>query len=367
MLARRFLWIIAIIIFVVIAAAFAWRLAGNRLLAAAMVPSAAFDAAAAGPPYRYDAPSAWAARPGLAANPADFRPDGAAPGARGQAPVFFVPPTAVFVSAGWNGRSDDPATAARLAGFLRIQASALADAGPLWAPHYRQAVLGSFLADTPATQRAAAQARDLAYGDVARAFAAFLAAQPADAPIVLAGHSQGALHLMRLMAEQVAGKPLARRVVAAYLVGWPVSVTADLPALGLPACTVRAQAGCVLSWQSFAEPADPQAIVDAFNAGPGLGGRPRRGTAMLCTNPLAGSANPGSLVPAASLDQAQLVAPGVPARCDAQGLLLIGPPPQGYPAYVLPGNNYHVFDYPLFWQAVRDDVAARVAAWRPQR
>jgi hypothetical protein len=31
---------------------------------------------------------------------------------------------------------------------------------------------------------------------------------------------------------------------------------------------------------------------------------------------------------------------------------------------VLPGNNFHVFDYPLFWQAVRTDVAARTAAWQ---
>lgn len=372
MLARRFLWIIAILIFVVIAAAFAWRLAGNRLLAIAMVPSSTFDAAAAGPPYDYRGEAGWAARPGLAGNPADFRPADAPPAAGGDVAVFFVPPTAVFAGAAWNGRSDDPATAARLAGFLRIQASALADAGPLWAPHYRQAALGSFLADTPQTRAAARQARDLAYGDVARAFAAFLAAQPADAPIVLAGHSQGALHLMRLLVEQVADTRLAARVVAAYLVGWPLSVTADLPALGLPACRGRNQAGCILAWQAFAEPADPQAILTVYDAGTGLAGTLRRGTAMLCTNPVTGGAdpakpNPGSLVPSASLDRAQLVAPGVPVRCDARGLLLIGPPPQAYPAYVLPGNNYHVFDYPLVWQAVREDAAARVAAWAAAR
>jgi hypothetical protein len=30
---------------------------------------------------------------------------------------------------------------------------------------------------------------------------------------------------------------------------------------------------------------------------------------------------------------------------------------------VLPGNNYHVYDYALFWQAVRNDVERRLAAW----
>jgi hypothetical protein len=31
------------------------------------------------------------------------------------------------------------------------------------------------------------------------------------------------------------------------------------------------------------------------------------------------------------------------------------------PAYVLPGNNYHVFDYALFWSNIRADAAARLA------
>jgi hypothetical protein len=311
----------------------------------------------------------------LADDPTGFVPEGATAVPKGDVPVFFVPPTAAFDNGTWNGRSSDTMTAERLAGFLRTEASALAAAGPLWAPHYRQAVLGSFLANTPETRAHAQAAQDLAYADVKAAFARFLAAQPPGGPIILAGHSQGALHLLRLLKEDVAGTPLAARVVAAYAVGWPVSVDADLPALGLRACERRDQARCLLSWQSFAEPADPTAILDVYYAGTGLAGRPRAGTAMLCSNPLTGSigdaapasANPGSLVPSATLTAGRLVTPGVPARCDPRGLLLIGEAPQGYPAFVLPGNNFHVFDYPLFWQAVRLDAAARVAAWKAER
>jgi len=42
-------------------------------------------------------------------------------------------------------------------------------------------------------------------------------------------------------------------------------------------------------------------------------------------------------------------------------LLLIGDPPDLGP-YVLPGNNYHVYDIPLFWRNVQADVLRRVAA-----
>ena len=41
-------------------------------------------------------------------------------------------------------------------------------------------------------------------------------------------------HLLRLLTEQK--DRLKDRLVAAYVVGWPISTTADLPALGLPAC-----------------------------------------------------------------------------------------------------------------------------------
>ena len=52
----------------------------------------------------------------------------------------------------------------------------------------------------------------------------------------------------------------------------------------------------------------------------------------------------------------------VPARCDERGLLLIGDPPE-MGSYVLPGNNYHVYDIPLFWANLQADVVSRVEAW----
>ena len=56
----------------------------------------------------------------------------------------------------------------------------------------------------------------------------------------------------------------------------------------------------------------------------------------------------------------------VSARCDASGLLLIGDPPELGP-YVLPGNNYHVYDIPLFWANLRRDFGRRVGAWLAAR
>ena len=127
----------------------------------------------------------------------------------------------------------------------------------------------------------------------------------------------------------------------------------------------------MVSWQSFAEPADPEMITDVYDKSAGRTGIARAGSPMLCTNPLTGAqggeapaaANPGTLVPNAELTQGTLKAPGVPTRCDVRGFLLIGEDAPELGPYVLPGNNYHVYDYALFWAALRADAAARVAAW----
>ncbi len=368
MLARRFLWIIAILIFLVIGAALAYRLAGERLIAAALVPSAPFV-----PPPASDAPDytradTWLARSDLPSDAARWTPEGYAPAATPGAAVFYLLPTSVFDRARWNSGMTDPDVIARMELFLRGQATVFNGIAAIWAPKYRQATFGAFLTDKPE----ATKAIDAAYADVLAAFDAFVAAQPQDRPLILAGHSQGSLHLLRLLKERVAGTPLQKRIVAVYAAGWPISVTADLPALGLPACNAPDQTGCLLAWQSFARPADYRSIRTRFDAGTGLAGTPRRGTAILCVNPLAGmvtadavpaSANLGSLVPTADFKGGTLIAKGIGAQCLASGILDIGETPGGYTAYVLPGNNFHVYDYPLFWANVRADAERRLGAF----
>ena len=371
-MARKFLYVIAFLIFLVVLAGIIWAVFSDRLIRMSFVPGAPFAEQAPAAANAYSAKAMWYARPDItAANPAEWRPKGIAVGSstRG-ALVFFVHPTSYLTRAAWNAPLDDTISADLARTFIRGQASAFNGVGAIWAPRYRQATFGSFLT----TQAEAQKALDAAYGDVALAFDAFVAQAPQDRPIILAGHSQGALHLTRLLREKVAGKPLAARVVAAYVVGWPVSLATDVKAMGLPACVTANQSGCILSWQSFAEPADPKLVTDAYDATTGFDGRPRKATAMLCTNPLTGVPNTaanakatlGAVIPDADLKDGTLLVGTIPARCDARGFLMIGAPPEDIKSYVLPGNNYHVFDYSLFWSNIRADAARRLAAFGAQ-
>ncbi|MFO6445570.1 DUF3089 domain-containing protein [Erythrobacter sp. NE805] len=377
-MAKKFLYVIAVLIVLVIGGRIAFELFQKQFAAIALVPSAKFEAVAPLDANAYEDAGLWYSRPGIGtSDPARWQPatrSGAATPAKASRPfaVFFVHPTSYINRTAWNAplaNGGDP-EAERIARiYLRGMASAFNPATEIWAPRYRQATFGAFLTDAPEGR----QAIDAAYADVREAFRFFLASVDPNTPIVLAGHSQGALHLKRLVAEEVKGTPVAARVVAAYVIGWPVSTLHDLPAMGIPACASPDQTACVVSWSSFAEPADPSLVLDAFATTPALDGKAPGKEPMLCSNPLTGliggtapaSANLGTLVPEDSMEKGELVPGLVPARCAPSGILLIGPPPE-MGSYVLPGNNYHVYDIPLFWANTRDDVIRRVGAWKPQ-
>lgn len=364
-MARVFLWVVAILTMLVIAVAILWRVASDDLIEVAFAPAGAFDAAAVPPAPDHAGTAAWVAHPALpaAADPGRWRPAGVAP-AEGRPPVavFFVPPTAYLARSRWNAPIDDAETNERLDRFVRMQASVFNGIGEVWAPRYRQMTFGGFF--RPPAEQAPALA--LAYGDVERAFDAFLTAQPPDRPLILAGHSQGARHLLHLLKARRSA--LEGRLVAAYAVGWPVALPEDPAAIGLPACAAPESTGCLLSWQSYAADGELDRALEGFRIVPDIEGRPLGTRPMLCINPLTGTPaaagpdrNRGTLI-----DNA-LQPRRTGARCAPSGLLLIEPNVRDIGSFVLPGGNYHAYDYSLFWADIRADAAARAAAHKARR
>jgi hypothetical protein len=371
MCARRFLIAIFFLTLLAVAAAFAIFQWGGGVLIEQAVPQGHFQAPAGETAPDYSKPDSWVSNSELPPtnrdDPAQWLPNGVTQNALGDASIFYIHPTTYLSRDRWNAPLHAGGdTEFRTSLFVKSQASAFNLAGTVWAPRYRQASYGTFLLST----NDARQALDLAYRDVKSAFAEFLKQAPRSGGIILAGHSQGALHLERLLREEVAGKPIAKRIIAAYVVGWPISERADLPLMGLRACQRAKQTGCLLSWMTFAQPANPDMIFAGWEKSAGLTGSPRNRADVLCTNPLTGTrngaagpqVNPGTLVPSADFNAANLLPSRVGARCEGGLLLIDGDvPPLG--PYVLPGNNYHVYDYALFWGAIRKDATRRLAAW----
>ena len=377
MLARRFLGCVFLLILLAVIGAFLFYQFGASFLIKQATPQGHFEAPPStdsGPDYA-DAAN-WLAKPGSGLNLAEWRPD-QADGTPAASPIlrpreaatFYIHPTTYLDRARWNAvLTPDATSEGRTRTFVRSQASAFNDVSDVWAPRYRQAAFGAFLLKS----EDATKALDLAYRDVLEEFDMFLAAQPAGKPLIVAGHSQGALHLSRLLADR--RDKLNNRLVAAYVVGWPLSSKADLPLMGRTACAAPDETGCILSWQSFAEPANPALVMDSWVGTKAANGIVRQRRDMVCVNPITGTAggaapamsNLGTLLPSADYSTATLATAQVGAMCE-DGLLLVSGNLPSAGGFVLPGNNYHPFDYALFWGSIRADAARRVAAFRASR
>jgi len=121
---------------------------------------------------------------------------------------------------------------------------------------------------------------------------------------------------------------------------------------------------------TFGEPANPDFIFDQWHKTRGFNGGERKREDALCVNPIAGTENgaaqqqdnPGTLIPTADMRSASMQPGVVGAHCD-KGLLILNGQAPALGGFVLPGNNYHAYDFALFWGAIRRDAERRTASW----
>ena len=244
-------------------------------------------AAAAAPAVDYAQPSSWLCRPGQAdvcaepltstvVSPVDgsrtqrtYAPDPAAP-----IDCFYIYPT---VSQQAAGNADMTATP-EVSRAAAQQFARFSTACRTFAPIYRQTTVPAMRGEAQGADR------DLAYGDVLAAWRAYLAHDNHGRGVVLIGHSQGASHLQRLIAEEIDGKPAQQRLVSAILLGGNLQVAAGADTGGtfrrVPLCRSADQTGCVIAYSSYLA-ADPPGTGAYF------GGAKGPGLAPVCVNPAA--------------------------------------------------------------------------------
>lgn len=350
-----------------------WTMAAAAALLMAGVGSAqaqAFDPAKAPPAPDYSQPVSWAARPGAEGKAAIVAP-GATPAARGaKVDVFYVYPTTFRSQTEWNADIADAATNAWTDGsVVARQAAIFNGCCRVFAPRYRQAVgRAVFLLDGIGRP-----AFDLAYSDVERAFDAYLKQDNGGRPFVLVGHSQGAWHIAQLLERRIDGTALAKRMVAAYVIG----INLYEGEFGkryktLKPCDTPAQTGCVIGWNTVlpemdraaAAVAQQKAYVTRYGDDPGK--------RALCINPLTFDRSKPAAPRVASLG----AVPGEPdaspvqplraglvtARCEADGYLVAEPDP-ALALKPLPGGSMHFHDMGLFYADIRANAARRIAAF----
>jgi hypothetical protein len=159
-MARKFLYFVAFVIVLVIAAGIAISIWWDELSEYSLVPDTEFVELAPLAANAYDDQAMWFARPGmLDANPAAWQPEWAegsapAPAPEGEAKpayaVFFIHPTSYIPikyvnDMAWNARLDNADANKQALLFIKGMATPFNQASELWIPRYRQAVFGAFL------------------------------------------------------------------------------------------------------------------------------------------------------------------------------------------------------------------------------
>jgi hypothetical protein len=231
----------------------------------------------------------------------------------------------------------------------KYQASAFNSSCRVYVPRYRDVkVMAYFI---PKEKKK--EVFDIAYNDIKNAFFYYLKNYNNGRPFILAGHSQGSDHLIRLCKEFFDQDSLLnKKLVAAYIIGGVVFKTTFQQ---FRPCSDSLQTNCFVTYNSV--------TYGVFT----FLGKPVKD--VICVNPLTWSIN--SEYAPASLNKGGLpfsykkIDPGVAdAKIAPNGLLWIHHPKRSRKDYKwINKPNFHRLEYNLFYMNIRVNAEQRVRAW----
>ena len=262
--------------------------------------------------------------------------------------VFFIHPTTFTArdNSSMNAGYDDAALNAKTDYTTILFQASVFNEQRVFAPRYRQAHLRAYYVTDTASAR---EAFDKAYSDVKTAFQYYLDQFNGGRPIIIAAHSQGSTHAIRLLQEFFDGTTLGNRLVAAYIPGMNIPRNSFNT---LKPCTDSLQTGCFCGWRTYKTGYEPE--------------MEERYRTSYVTNPLSWTTDEtyasDELHKGAVLRHFNKVYKHV---TDAQvhgGYLWVKKPK--FPGSILYRTaNYHIGDINLFYLNIRSNLQTRIRAF----
>ncbi|MBT5859125.1 MAG: DUF3089 domain-containing protein [Flavobacteriales bacterium] len=255
--------------------------------------------------------------------------------------IFFIHPTTLYTSDNWNSDTSSFKDDQVIQLSLENQASCFAGIGNIYAPHYRQMHIHSYI-DTINGYKAF----NLAYNDVLQAFKYFIKEINNNQDFIIAAHSQGTNHAMRLITEYISkDKLLSNKLILSYLIG--MNVKKDFSSI-LP-CSEPTDLYCFLSWRTFSEFNYPNNWV--------------YGDHIASVNPITWrndtissdkKLHSGILLPNRILSFKETL-----SIYNHKGLIWLKKP-NNIILNLYPSRNYHPGDYNLYWMNIRENLKLRL-------
>ena len=239
-------------------------------------------------------------------------------------------------------------------GALNMERGIYEDTLDLYAPYYRQGSLSAIEAGRME------ESYEIAYEDVAAAFAYYLENKKGEDPFVLAGFSQGAYMCLQLMKDY---PEALEDMIACYCIGWALTEeeVEEYPQL-VPA-SGETDTGVIVCFSSEAE-----TLTDSFFI--------PEGSWSYSINPLnwktdSTPADKSLNLGACFTDYQGKITEEIPELTGAYideergALKVTDVSEEEYPAALsfLQEGEYHIYDYQFFYRNLQENVAKRTAAW----
>ena len=265
------------------------------------------------------------------------------------ADVFFLHPT-TFLNDNEDGKIvnakiDDSAINYKTDyTSILYQATVFNERANIYAPRYRQAHISMYYERDSIKK---IQAFETAYQDIKKAFQLYLSKYNLGRPIIIASHSQGTTHAIRLVKEFFDNQELSKKLICAYLVGMGVKkYQYEL----IPVCQDSTSYGCFVSWRTYRE----DFKNDVIN---------RKDSTIVVVNPISWKTT-NEIISNQNQKGAVLYnfnkvfKHTQNAQVEGNALWVSHPKFPGSILYKT--KNYHAGDINLFYLDIREDVARRI-------
>ena len=335
-------------------------------------PDKPFDPKDAVNQLDYSKNASWAALPFME-DEADLFPKGEETIDQTQAEVdvFFVHPTGYLKGDHWTDPlEENSATKENTQWMMVNQASVFNGCCSIYAPHYRQASIYSYFGSDELREEVHA----FVYQDVKTAFKYFIEKFSNGRPFILASHSQGTHHSIRLLAEEIDDSDLYSRLVGAYIIGGTISKDWLNQMKDIGVCDSSKQLGCLVHW-------DTMNVTHINKEMPIYVGN-------ICVNPVTWK-NEGSLSDLADAKGAVYVSGDfalefsgsdepknmvfndlespktqyVQAQCKGGALFASDQSGTRFQSFAGSAGNYHGLDYALFYMDIRENAKLKVKTY----
>lgn len=287
-----------------------------------------------------------------------FLADTSTAGDDAPADVFFISPTACL------GRYEpyyldlsNTQERAALRKVIRMEKGIYDARSRFFAPYYRQAGFEVYSFDKAFREECIEEAHQ----DIEDAFDYYMEHYNEGRPFIIAGFSQGADHVLRLLKARTGDMRIARQLIAAYAIGWVITEKEmrKYPQL------------------RFAGRADDTGVIVAFNSeAEGVHDSPilPRGIHALAINPLNWrtdgtvadrSLNKGAcfVSPDGTVESEYPALTGAYIDTERGALKCTDISPKRFPGKLYDDGIFHIYDYRFFYRNLQENVNVRIEAY----